>query len=109
MAIRKKPALNDSMDITINIKWLVQLVFFIVSITTAFFTINSKITRNESNLIIIQKDTIEKIERMEKALIKYEEILDSRVARLEDFKDLEVEAVNRSLLSKVLGTNKGDE
>ena len=81
MAIRKKPALNDSMDITINIKWLVQLVFFIVSITTAFFTINSKITRNESNLIIIQKDTIEKIERM----------------------------VNRSLLSKVLGTNKGDE
>ena len=46
---------------------------------------------------------------MEKALIKYEEILDSRVARLEDFKDLEVEAVNRSLLSKVLGTNKGDE
>ena len=87
--------LNDDMVISLNIKWLVQIVFFIVSITAGYFTLKGSITNNTKDVSIIKS-----------TLVEYEEEVDDRISRLEDARDLQLEQVNRSLMDKVLG--KGD-
>jgi len=82
------------MEITLSVKLLVQLVFFVVTITGAWYTLNGKIDTNENE-----------IKQIQKSLIEYEKMLDDRVGRLEEFKEQELEAVNKSLLQKVLGGN----
>jgi len=84
----------SSMEITLSVKLLVQLVFFVVTITGAWYTLNGKIDTNENE-----------IKQIQKSLIEYEKMLDDRVGRLEEFKEQELEAVNKSLLQKVLGGN----
>ena len=46
------------------------------------------------------------IKHIKESLIEYEKMVDDRVGRLEKYKEQELEEVNKSLLSKVLG--KGD-
>ena len=63
--------------------------------TGAWYTINASIYSNN-----------QEIEHIKQSLIEYEELLDERVARLEKYKEQELEEVNRSLLSKVLGKSE---
>ena len=87
--------LNDELQIHISVKWAIHLVLFIVTLTGAWYTINASIYSNN-----------QEIEHIKQSLIEYEELLDERVARLEKYKEQELEEVNRSLLSKVLGKSE---
>tara|TARA_Y100001938_G_scaffold74243_1_gene102932 strand:+ start:1175 stop:1450 length:276 start_codon:yes stop_codon:yes gene_type:complete len=84
--------LNDELQIQISVKWAIQLVFFVATLTGAWYTINDSIHNNANE-----------INHIKESLIEYEELLDERVSRLEKYKEQELEEVNRSLLSKVLG------
>lgn len=85
--------LNDELQIHISVKWMVQLVFFVFSITGAWYILNGNIS-----------DNAKEIEYIKLSLIEYEKQVDDRVSRLEKYKEQELEEVNKSLLSKVLGT-----
>ena len=85
-------ALNDEMQIKISVKWAIQIVVFIVSLVSAYYTLKGDINKNTDEINFIKE-----------SLIEYEELLDGRVARLERFKEQELEEMNKSLLDKVLG------
>ena len=87
--------LNDELQIHISVKWAIQLLLFVVTITGAWYSINASINNNTKEIDYIKE-----------SLIEYEELLDERVARLEKYKEQELEEVNRSLLSKVLGKDE---
>ena len=87
--------IRDDMVISLNIKWLIQIIFFIVSITAGYFTLKNSISDNTKDVSTIKS-----------TLVEYEEEIDDRISRLEDARDLQLEQVNRSLMDKVLG--KGD-
>ncbi len=87
--------LNDDFQITINIKWLVQIIVFVAIVTGSYWQINNKIAENKAE-----------IEDIQAIIMELEEDVDGRVARLEGYKEQELEEVNRSLLSKVLGVDK---
>ena len=85
-------ALNDELQIKISVKWAIQIVVFIVSLVSAYYTLRADIQKNSDEITFIKE-----------SLIEYEKILDGRVARLERFKEQELEEMNKSLLDKVLG------
>tara|TARA_R100000152_G_C6767735_1_gene193027 strand:+ start:300 stop:581 length:282 start_codon:yes stop_codon:yes gene_type:complete len=82
----------SSLEITLSVKLLVQLVFFVITITGSWYTLNNMI-----------KDNSNEIEHIKESLIEYEKQVDERVARLEKFKEQELEEVNKSLMQKILG------
>ena len=90
-----KQPLNDDFQITINIKWLVQIIVFVAIVTGSYWQINNKIAGNKAE-----------IEDIQAIIMELEEDVDGRVSRLEGYKEQELEEVNRSLLSKVLGVEK---
>jgi len=87
-------ALKDpsALEITLSVKLLVQLVFFVFTIAGAWYSLNNKIDNNANDL-----------RQIEKSLVEYDKMMEERVARLESYKEQELEAVNKSILSKVLG------
>ena len=84
--------LNDELQIHISVKWAVQILVFVFTLTGAWYTLKQDIASNASE-----------IKHIKKSLIEYENLLDERVSRLEKYKEQELEEVNKSLLSKVLG------
>ena len=84
--------LNDELQIHISVKWAVQILLFVFTLTGALYTLKQYIASNASE-----------IKHIKKSLIEYENLLDERVSRLEKYKEQELEEVNKSLLSKVLG------
>lgn len=87
--------LNDELQIHISVKWAVQIILFVVSIMGAYYSLSNNIGTNANE-----------IKHIKESLIEYEKMVDDRVGRLEKYKEQELEEVNKSLLSKVLG--KGD-
>lgn len=87
-----KEPLNDELQINISVKWAVQIVVFIVTLCGAYYSLDQKANQNKSEL-----------EYIKKTFIEYEELVDQRVGRLESYKEQELEAVNQSMLSRVLG------
>tara|TARA_R100000995_G_C3430438_1_gene98254 strand:- start:372 stop:644 length:273 start_codon:yes stop_codon:yes gene_type:complete len=87
--------LNDELQIHISVKWMAQLIFFIITVTGSWFSLKATITDNEKEIKYIKQN-----------LIEYEKQVDDRVSRLEKYKEQELEEVNKSLLSKVLGNNE---
>ncbi len=87
--------LNDELQIHISVKWAVQIILFVVSIMGAYYSLSNSIGSNANE-----------IKHIKESLIEYEKMVDDRVGRLEKYKEQELEEVNKSLLSKVLG--KGD-
>ena len=87
--------LIDELHIHISVKWAVQILLFVFTLTGAWYTLKQSIADNTNE-----------IEHIKESLIEYEKLLDERVSRLEKYKEQELEEVNKSLLSKVLG--KGD-
>ena len=89
---QKMTPLNDELQIHISVKWAIQIVVFIVSLCGAYYSLDQKTNSNASEL-----------EYMKKTFIEYEDLVDQRVGRLESYKEQELEAVNKSMLSRVLG------
>lgn len=85
--------LNDELQLTLSVKWMAQLIFFVFTLTGAWYTLNNNIDENAKEIEYIKEN-----------LIEYEKMIDERVGRLEKYKEQELEEVNKSLLSKVLGT-----
>lgn len=88
-------ALNDEMQIKISVKWAVQIIVFIVSLVSGYYTLRGHISQNENDIKTIKE-----------SLIEFEEMVDNRVSRLEKYKEQELEEVNKTLLEKVLGSKK---
>ena len=82
----------SSLEVTLSVKLLVQLVFFFMTITGSWYTLNNMIN-----------DNTKEIEQIKDSLIEYEKQVDERVSRLEKFKEQELEEVNKSLMQKILG------
>ena len=87
-----KQPLNDELQINISVKWAVQIVVFIVTLCGAYYSLDQKSNDNNKELQYIKK-----------SLIEYEQMVDERVGRLESYKEQELEAVNQSMSSRVLG------
>jgi len=90
-----KEPLNDELQIKISVRWAVQILIFAMTLVSTYYTLRGEINKNADDILYIKE-----------SLIEYEEILDNRVARLEKFKEQELEEMNKSLLEKVLGKNK---
>ena len=87
--------LNDELQIHISVKWAVQILLFVFTLTGAWYSLKQSIADNNNE-----------IEHIKESLIEYEKLLDERVSRLEKYKEQELEEVNKSLLSKVLGRDE---
>ena len=85
--------LNDELQLTLSVKWMAQLIFFVFTLTGAWYTLNNNIDENAKEIEYIKQN-----------LIEYEKMIDERVGRLEKYKEQELEEDNKSLLSKLLGT-----
>ena len=76
--------IDDSLNVTINIRWLVQLVGIIGAMTTAWFTLNSDIAELKMNY----------------------EAVDKRLMIIENSRNAEFEEINKSLLQKMFKKEK---
>ena len=86
-----KKTLNDELQIHISVKWMVQILIMVFTLTGAWFTINSNISGNTKE-----------IENIKEALIEFEESLDERMRPLEAEREQRLAEMNKSLLDKVL-------
>ena len=76
--------LDDSVNVTINIRWLVQLVGLIGAMVTAWFTLKSDISELKMNYSAIDK----------------------RLMVIENSRNAELEEINKSLLQKMFKKEK---
>ena len=90
----KTKTLTDELQIHISVKWAVQILFLVFTLTGAWFTINANI---ESN--------VKEIQHIKEALIEFEQNLDERLEPLESEREQRLAEMNKSLLDKVLGKN----
>ncbi len=90
----KTKTLNDELQIHISVKWMVQILIMVFTLTGAWFTINANIN-----------DNTKEIESIKEALIKFEENLDERMKPLEAEREQRLTEMNKSLLDKVLRKN----
>ena len=86
--------LNDELQIHISVRWAIQLVMFIVTLCSAWFTLNASIDNNAKDIAHIKE-----------ALIEFEQNLDERMEPLEAEREQRLTEMNKSLLDKVLGKN----
>ena len=76
--------IDDSLNVTINIRWLVQLVGLIGAMVTAWFTLKSDISELKMNYSAIDK----------------------RLMVIENSRNAELEEINKSLLQKMFKREK---
>ena len=76
--------IDDSLNVTINIRWLVKLVGIIGAMTTAWFTLKSDIAELKMNY----------------------EAVDKRLMIIENSRNAEFEEINKSLLQKMFKKEK---
>lgn len=84
--------LNDELQIHISVKWAVQIIFLVFTLTGAWYTLNENIN-----------DNTKEIEYIKEALIEFENNLDDRMEPLENEREQRLTEMNKSLLDKVLG------
>ena len=84
--------LNDELQIHISVKWAVQIIFLVFTLTGAWYTLNENIN-----------DNTKEIEYIKEALIEFEQALDERMEPLENEREQRLTEMNKSLLNKVLG------
>ena len=75
---------DDNLNVTINIPWLVQLVGIIGTMVTAWFTLKSDIAELKMNY----------------------EAIDKRLMVIENSRNAELEEINKSLLQKMFKKDK---
>ena len=76
--------IDDSLNVTINIRWLVQLVSIIGSMVKAWFKLQSDIKELKMNY----------------------EAIDKRLSVIENSRNAELEEINKSLLQKMFKKDK---
>jgi len=76
--------IDDSLNVTVNIRWLVQLVGMIGAMVTAWFTLKSDIAGLKINY----------------------EAIDKRLMVIESSRNAELEEINKSLLQKMFKKDK---
>jgi len=76
--------IDDSLNVTVNIRWLVQLVGMIGAMVTAWFTLKSDIAGLKINY----------------------EAIDKRLMVIENSRNAELEEINKSLLQKMFKKEK---
>ena len=76
--------IDDSLNVTVNIRWLVQLVGMIGAMVTAWFTLKSDIAGLKINY----------------------EAIDKRLMVIESSRNAELEEINKSLLQKMFKKEK---
>ena len=76
--------IDDSLNVTVNIRWLVQLVGMIGAMVTAWFTLKSDIAGLKINY----------------------EAIDKRLMVIENSRNAELEEINKSLLQKMFKKDK---
>tara|TARA_R100000750_G_scaffold50783_1_gene35757 strand:+ start:168 stop:407 length:240 start_codon:yes stop_codon:yes gene_type:complete len=76
--------IDDSLNVTVNIRWLVQLVGIIGAMVTAWFTLKSDIAELKMNY----------------------EAVDKRLMITENSRNAEFEEINKSLLQKMFKKEK---
>ena len=86
--------LNDELQIHISVKWAVQIIFLVFTLTGAWYTLNANINNNKKDIVHIKE-----------ALIEFEQALDERMEPLENEREQRLTEMNKSLLDKVLGKN----
>ena len=84
--------LNDELQIHISVKWAVQILFLVFTLTGAWYTLNANINNNAKE-----------IEHIKESLIEFEQALDERMEPLENEREQRLTEMNKSLLDKVLG------
>ena len=84
--------LDSDFEITIQVKWLIQLIFFVFVISGSWYTLNNNIDSNS-----------QEIEYIKESLIEFEQALDERMEPLESEREQRLAEMNKSLLDKVLG------
>tara|TARA_R100001463_G_scaffold54588_1_gene105642 strand:+ start:74 stop:349 length:276 start_codon:yes stop_codon:yes gene_type:complete len=84
-------SLDSDFEITIQVKWLIQLIFFVFAISGSWYTLNSNIDSNT-----------QEIEHIKESLIEFEQALDERMEPLENEREERLSEMNKSLLDKVL-------
>jgi hypothetical protein len=85
--------LNDELQIHISVKWAVQILFLVFTLTGAWYTLNANINNNEKDIRHIKESLIEKM-------------LDERMEPLEAEREQRLSEMNKTLLGKIL--TKGD-
>jgi len=75
---------DDSLNVTVNIRWLFQLVGIIGAMVTAWFTLKSDIAELKMNY----------------------EAIDKRLMVIENSRNAELEEINKSLLQKMFKKDK---
>ena len=75
---------DDSLNVTVNIRWLFQLVGMIGAMVTAWFTLKSDIAELKMNY----------------------EAIDKRLMVIENSRNAELEEINKSLLQKMFKKDK---
>ena len=76
--------IDDSLNVTVNIRWLFQLVGIIGALVTAWFTLKSDIAELKMNY----------------------EAIDKRLMVIEKSRNAELEEINKSLLQKMFKKEK---
>ena len=76
--------IDDSLNVTVNIRWLFQLVGIIGAMVTAWFTLKSDIAELKMNY----------------------EAIDKRLMVIENSRNAELEEINKSLLQKMFKKDK---
>ena len=76
--------IDDSLNVTVNIRWLFQLVGIIGAMVTAWFTLKSDIAELKMNY----------------------EAIDKRLMIIENSRNAEYEEINKSLLQKMFKKEK---
>ena len=87
--------LNDELQINISVKWAVQILLMVFSLTGAWYTLNADIDNNA-----------QQIEHIKESLIEFENTLDERMHPLEAEREQRLTEMNKTLLGKIL--TKGD-
>jgi len=87
--------LNDELQINISVKWAVQILLMVFSLTGAWYTLNADIDSNA-----------QEIEHIKESLIEFETTLDERMHPLEAEREQRLTEMNKTLLGKIL--TKGD-
>jgi hypothetical protein len=89
------PKVDDSLNLTINIKWLVQLVVLIGSMVGAWYSVKMSL-----NAVIMDvEDLRNKVE------MQYED-LHSRLLILENSRNEQLSEMNKSLWQKTFGKDE---
>ena len=83
--------LNDELQLHISVKWAVQILLFVFTLTGAWYTLNNNIDNNA-----------QEIEHIKESLIEFEQALDDRMEPLENEREERLSEMNKSLLDKVL-------